>query len=100
MILSLDLCVSERFRHQIVLVSHSHMVENKEAELCGRTYDDRLELIAGESWCIETIDSILAERSGFKKVLQVVGQVTSILGCRQRIVGRRLAWWSTGLGAS
>ena len=77
-----------------------YLVKNKEAELCERTYDDRLELIAGESWCIETIDSILAERSGFKKVPQVDGQVTSILGCRQRIVGRRLAWWSRGLGAS
>ena len=47
------------------------MVENKEAELCGRTYNDRLELIEGESWCIETIDSILAEKSGFKKVRQI-----------------------------
>ena len=46
------------------------MMENKEAELCGRTYNDRLELIEGESWCIETINSILAEKSGFKKVRQ------------------------------
>ena len=46
------------------------MEENKGTELCGRTYNDRLELIEGESWCIETIDSILAEKSGFKKVRQ------------------------------
>ena len=47
------------------------MVENKEAEIYVRTYNDRLELIEGESWCIETIDSILAEKSGFKKVRQI-----------------------------
>ena len=46
------------------------MEENKGTELCGRTYNDRLELIEGESWCIETIDSILAKKSGFKKVRQ------------------------------
>ena len=46
------------------------MVDNKEAELYVRTYNDRLELIEGESWCIETIDSILAKKSGFKKVRQ------------------------------
>ena len=72
---------------------------NKEAELCGRTYNDRLELIEGESWCIETIDSILAEKKWFQESL-TGWTVTSILGCRQRSWGRRLAWWSTGLGAS
>ena len=47
------------------------MVENKEAEIYERTNNDRLELIEGESWCIETIDSILAEKSGLKKVQQI-----------------------------
>ena len=46
------------------------MAENKEAVLCEQTYNDRLELIEGDSWCIETIDSILTEKSGFKKVPQ------------------------------
>ena len=43
---------------------------NKETEVCEQTYYDRLELIEGESWCIETIDSILAKKRGFKKVRQ------------------------------
>ena len=47
------------------------MVENKEAEIYERTNNDRLELIEGECWCIETIDSILAEKSGLKKVQQI-----------------------------
>ena len=51
------------------------MEENKGTELCGRTYNDRLELIEGESWCIETIDPILTEKSGFKKVTQVDGHL-------------------------
>ena len=50
-------------------------MKNKEAEVCEQTYDDRLELIEGESWCIETIDSILAEKSDFKKVPEVDGHL-------------------------